>query len=257
MICNIQIVGGGNLGQALAEVLQNIGTYRISLFSKSMSANLLPLPLQPLLRPYELLGKETADLVVLAVNDDRIEEVAERIPVKEQLVVHTSGSTSLNVLKRFPHCGVIYPLQTFTAGYPVKWEHIPVFVEGADNRTSERLLQFCSGFSSNCLIADSQERMKLHISAVFVANFVNHLFTQAHQLLKENNRDFSLLLPLIRQTINKVEQMPPETAQTGPAIRNDRKTMDKHLKMLENHPQKREIYKLISQSITEKITSHE
>ncbi len=257
MIRKVHIVGAGNVGQALARVVKDVGLQEITMFSKSKTTSHLSHDLQPLLKPYDDLYKAPADLIILAVNDDRIETVAEMIPQRGQVVVHTSGSTPLDVLKKFPARGVIYPLQTFTAGHPVSWDNIPVFIEAADDLTRKRLLQFCSAFSPNCLVARSDERMKLHVSAVFVANFVNHLFVLAHQLLQENNRDFSLLMPLIRQTIDKAQQMPPIEAQTGPAVRNDLKTINKHLEMLENHPGKKEIYRLISQSIKEKQDQNE
>jgi hypothetical protein len=97
----------------------------------------------------------------------------------------------------------------------------------------------------------SDQRKSLHLAAVFVNNFTNHLFQIGNELCGEHRLPFDILLPLIRETVQKLDHLSPLDAQTGPARRNDQKTMENHLHQLDNKNYK-DIYTLLSKSINEK-----
>ncbi|MFO8055254.1 MAG: DUF2520 domain-containing protein [Bacteroidales bacterium] len=252
MIRSVVIIGAGNLGVHLCRELKNHSLESLKIYSRKAGFTGFEAGIRPYLTNQESVFREPADLFIIAVNDDNIAEVAERIPDQGQIVVHTSGSTSVSVLEKFKYHGVLYPLQTFSPGRNLKWKEIPVFVEASDTQRQELLRAFCLKITGYCCIADSRERKNLHISAVFVSNFVNHLFEQAKELTEQQGIDFSLLFPLIRETVDKIRQMNPHEAQTGPALRGDRKIIKKHLQALENEPEKKRLYEILSESIYRK-----
>lgn len=193
-----------------------------------------------------------ADLYLICVPDDKVGEVAGRLPDVNGIVAHTSGMTPLESLNRFQHFGVFYPLQTLSKMKTVDHSEIPFCIEGGDEETSVRLEELASVISTNVSRVDSEKRKYLHLAAVFVNNFSNHLFSAADELLKDKGLDFELLLPLIKETASKIESLKPDEAQTGPAVRNDESVIGQHLEMLKNYPGYRELYKMITEQLTKK-----
>lgn len=189
----------------------------------------------------------TADVYIMAIKDDAIPLVSEEIN-PTGLLVHTSGSVPLSTLSKHNNIGVFYPLQTFTSGRKVDFKKIPICLE-AKQEDSLALLQKLAGYISGTVeIIDSEKRKALHVAAVFVNNFTNHLYHIGNEICDEYQIDFSILTPLIKETANKLDVLPPKKAQTGPARRGDQKTLHNHLRLLKIG-QHREIYKLMSNSI--------
>jgi predicted short-subunit dehydrogenase-like oxidoreductase (DUF2520 family) len=169
---------------------------------------------------------------------------------EQALWVHTAGSLSMNVwenkVKRY---GVLYPLQTFSKQREVDFRDLPFFIEAAHREDTEYLKTIAGGLSSKIYEADSEQRKDLHLAAVFACNFVNHLYALSAGLLEKHNFPFEWLIPLIDETARKIHELPPEYAQTGPAVRQDKNTMDKHLNMLADQPEVQKIYRLLSEDI--------
>ena len=189
----------------------------------------------------------TADIYLMAISDDAITAVGQALTPYDGLIIHTSGSVQLNRLPAEKR-GVFYPLQTFTKGKRVDWSKIPICIE-TENETDHKTLQKI-GKALNATVYDisSQQRKKLHLSAVLVNNFTNHLFAIAHEICKEHDLSFDLLMPLISETVDKVRHLSPNEAQTGPARRNDAKTLQQHLEQLKPQVHKN-IYESMSASI--------
>ncbi|MDE6578545.1 MAG: DUF2520 domain-containing protein, partial [Muribaculaceae bacterium] len=166
-----------------------------------------------------------------------------------------SGSIPATVLQnKADRYGVCYPMQTFTKGVDMDYSSIPFFVEGDTDQTLSALKSLAALISESVMEADSEKRRLLHLASVFACNFTNHLIHIADTLLQEKGMDYKVLLPLIRQTVNKLSSASPAESQTGPAARNDLTVVNRHLEMLEDKPQLRNIYKEITDSI---ITQHE
>lgn len=194
-----------------------------------------------------------ADVYIFAVKDDALPEVLNRFPMREGLFVHTAGSIAMDVFENHAdRYGVLYPLQTFSKDRTVDFKDIPLFIE--TNNHPDRLLleSIANSISNQVVYLSSEKREKLHLSAVFANNFVNHMYYEAAKILEEENLSPQLLLPLIEETANKITLMHPREAQTGPAIRGDEKTMKKHLELLEGNPRLQELYEKISRSIQNK-----
>jgi predicted short-subunit dehydrogenase-like oxidoreductase (DUF2520 family) len=192
-----------------------------------------------------------ADIYLICVSDDEIEKVAKQIKLNDKIVLHTSGSVSLKTIQKTSiNTGVLYPLQTFSLEDKMKWSKIPLLIEACNKDVENKIIQFALSISKKVIVLNSIQREKMHLSAVIVNNFSNHLYTLANDFLeKEKIPHFKLLLQLMQQTIKKVKKLNPDSAQTGPAKRNDKKVISKHLEILKQHPETRKIYSSISESI--------
>jgi predicted short-subunit dehydrogenase-like oxidoreductase (DUF2520 family) len=194
----------------------------------------------------------SSDLYIIAVKDGAIEEVSNRLPEVNGLVVHTSGNTSLDLLLKHNHRGVFYPLQTLSKYSEVNFAHVPILLESKQQEDLEILKQLADTIGAQSYEVDSDKRKVVHVAAVFANNFSNHLYGIAQQILTTNNLSFDMLKPLILETANKVQTHNPHEVQTGPAIRNDIQTMEMHLKLIEAMPQYKEIYEILSRGIQSK-----
>lgn len=199
----------------------------------------------------------SSDVFVIAVSDNAIAEVAERLSktASNSLVVHTSGSVASTVLQpHFRHFGVFYPLQTFSVGSQPNFDNIPVFINVTPQYHLDFLRQLAEKVSPRVYELSDDDRMTLHVAAVFVNNFVNHLFKIGSEIVGKHNLPFDVLLPLIEETVNKIRQNAPENMQTGPAKRGDDSVIEKHLSFIEQHtPQYDLLYTLLSISINKNL----
>lgn len=188
-----------------------------------------------------------SDLVIIAVSDDAIATVSKKLQNTSQLVVHTSGSVPMNALER-ERRGVFYPLQTFSKNRDVDFGVIPICIEANEKKDLKLLRMLGEVISRKVHEIDSEQRKALHLAAVFVNNFSNHLYQIGNRICQENDVSFDLLKPLIAETASKIETLDPLEAQTGPAKRNDVKTIGNHLTELKSQKLK-EVYLLLTRSI--------
>ncbi|MBK8044114.1 MAG: DUF2520 domain-containing protein [Haliscomenobacter sp.] len=254
MTPEVVLVGTGNLASHLARRMIECGVALVQVFGRDPEkTKRFCAPLQiPWTSHWEAI-RQDADLYMLCVSDQAIPVVASLLgkQLKEgAFAVHTSGATSIEVLAPFfERRGVFYPLQTFSAGRSVAFEHIPVCIDAAAPGDLELLRQLGGQISHRVAEAGDEARLTLHLAAVISNNFVNHLYAKAFQLLEEKNLSPSLLYPLIEETARKVQEISPLASQTGPAIRGDQRTIDRHLEYLSGFPDIREIYQLLTRSI--------
>lgn len=190
-----------------------------------------------------------ADVYMLALKDDVIPEISEKLKEKEGLLVHTSGSVSMDALGNCPRRGVFYPLQTFSKDREVNYCTIPFCLEANSSEDLGLLKELAGKISGKSYEISSEQRKKLHLSAVFVCNFVNHLYAVGEQICQKSQIPFEILKPLIAETAGKVQQASPGRVQTGPAIRNDRSTIDAHLRLLDSSEENQEIYNILTSAI--------
>ncbi|TMM31386.1 DUF2520 domain-containing protein [Polaribacter aestuariivivens] len=225
---SILIVGNGNVATHLHKAFLKADNVVVN---KISSRNLVEIP--------------KADITIIAVSDDAIAEVSSKI--KNSFVVHTSGSFALTDLKNTNNKGVFYMLQTFSKDKKVNFSQIPFCLE-AENKNDYKLLEtVAKSIGKKIYNINSNQRKALHVAAVFVNNFTNHLYTIGNDICEENKVPFEILQPLIEETALKIKKLSPEKAQTGPAIRNDEQTIEKHLLLLNKTQQ--EIYKILTKSI--------
>ncbi|NRA13239.1 MAG: DUF2520 domain-containing protein [Crocinitomicaceae bacterium] len=242
---NISIIGSGNVGHHLAKELSKVGvsvTHISGHNTKSDSG--LANEIGAEVCEIEKLPKD--QLVLICVRDEAINEVLEQLD-NSIPAAYTSGSIQLNDLPERTDLGVFYPLQTFTKGRELNISQVPFFIEATNTDFSNRLMKLASEISENVNLASSTERKNMHVAAVMVNNFTNHILHEAKTYSDEHNIDFKHFLPLLNETVNKLKSDTPYDAQTGPARRGDQQTIEDHLNSLEGLS--KEIYKLISDSI--------
>ncbi|MBT8394812.1 MAG: DUF2520 domain-containing protein [Flavobacteriaceae bacterium] len=189
-----------------------------------------------------------ADVYILAVSDDAIHEVSAKLTVTNKFIVHTSGAMTLHEMDKKNDRGVFYPLQTFSKDVEMDFANVPFCLEVENKSNMQILNSLCEAIGSKYYRVNSEQRSSLHLAAVFVNNFVNQLYRTAHEITESTSVDFNILKPLIIETAKKIENLSPYRAQTGPAKRHDKKTIKKHMKLLQND-QHKEIYDLLTKVI--------
>nr|WP_322625264.1 F420-dependent NADP oxidoreductase [uncultured Flavobacterium sp.] len=191
-----------------------------------------------------------ADVYIISVSDNAIADVAATLPFNDRLVVHTSGSTGMEVLGTNNRNGVFYPLQTFSAAKAVDFKEVPLCIETANIDDMPVLENLANALSEKVYHISGKQRQALHVAAVFSCNFVNHLYGIGARVCEENNIPFDILKPLIIETADKIKTLSPTQAQTGPAVRNDTKTIERHLDFIQDDKLKK-LYTLLTNSIQE------
>ncbi|MBN1108453.1 MAG: DUF2520 domain-containing protein [Bacteroidales bacterium] len=190
-------------------------------------------------------------VIIVAVPDHSLREVLASIECPgECIVAHTAGSFGLEV---FPPSiskkAVFYPFQTFTSGRKLNVAAIPFLLEASDDDTAKLLQDLASTLGAKTAFMDTDTRKMLHLAAVFVCNFTNYLLTAGKEITSEAGLDYKILEPLVNETIAKAFDTGPDMSQTGPAIRNDLNTIEKHLKLLSFSPELQKIYYELTESI--------
>lgn len=198
----------------------------------------------------------TADLYIIAVKDDAITEVVNMlVPLKlKGMVVHTSGSMDILTLEKVSaSVGVYYPLQTFYNGADIDWKTTPLLIEANTKTGLSMLNKVARSVSKTVRTVDSTSRLQIHLAAVFACNFTNALYVSAYELIenKLNKADTTLLYPIMLQSLQKLTNVHPKQAQTGPARRSDKTVMNKHLKLLRDNKPLTRVYKLLSELIAQ------
>lgn len=257
---NIAVLGAGNVAWHLSKAFIKAGFPVQQVWNRS-SGKATELALETganSITDLSLLS-EDIDLVLLALSDEAIPVVAAELKLKpHQLLVHTSGSVGLDAIRSYAvNTGVIYPLQTFSKNVAVDFTEIPVFIEGDSRKTVDQLKQIALHLSPNVFEVTSEQRIKLHISAVFACNFTNYLYAIASELLTSSGLDFEYIKPLIKETAHKALNGNPIDLQTGPAKRNDRQTIEKHLQMLRDNTEWQQLYRAISQNIVKMYSQND
>jgi len=244
---SVVIIGSGNVAQHLISAFAKSDTVEvIQVFSRTVDTSIKNIDSSKIISAFYQL--KAADLYIISVTDKAIAEVSAQIPFENQLVVHTSGSVAISALNSKNRRGVFYPLQTFTKNKPVDFGEIPICLEAENEKDYQLLETVGKSISDKIFPINSEQRKALHVAAVFVCNFVNHLYEIGNEICKENEIPFEILQPLIQETAAKIMTLSPTEAQTGPAKRNDTQTINTHLNFLSNETQK-EIYKILTKSI--------
>lgn len=247
---NIVIIGTGNTATVLGRKFRKAGHSIVQVFGRdNRAASELAYELGTESTNYWNVVNRTADLYILAVSDIAVEEIFRELHLSDKTVVHTAASVSKNVLKGdTEHYGVFYPLQSLKKGLGALPD-IPIIIDASDAETLFMLEGLAYTISDKVVEAGDEQRLKLHLAAVVVNNFTNHLLVLVEEYCLTEGLDFSLLWPLIRETSSRLETLSPAKSQTGPAVRNDRPTIEKHLALLQHHPRLKKIYELFTESI--------
>lgn len=254
----ISFIGSGNVSFHLSKELKNAGYDINSISSRNpLNAEELAISLNAKSCPISEIDTNI-DLLIISVSDDALAEVIQAVPEGIKSVVHTSGSIPMGIFNnKFENFGVFYPLQSFNKTRKIKISNVPFLIEANNFPFEEKLKNLALSISDRADVMDSEARKYLHLAAVIVNNFVNHLATEAYGILEEQNIDGSLLRPLLLETVLRLEDKHPNEMQTGPAKRNDKEVIKKQEELLKSNPNLQSLYRQISQQIMQRYNGSE
>lgn len=248
---DIVIIGTGNVAAVFGRKFKAAGHNIMQIYSRNAkAASELAYEWDTESTNYKSLINKQADVYIIAVTDNAIAEVAEGLLLTGKVVAHTAASVPKEALKNVSeHYGVFYPLQSLRKEMTAL-PAIPIFVDGNDDKAKNTLEALARSISpEQVMAADTEDRLKLHVAAVIVSNFTNHLYKLAEDYCRKEGLDFKQLQPLIEETALRLRQVSPSQSQTGPAVRHDHDTIRKHLELLQEHPQLKKIYIALTESI--------
>lgn len=242
----IVILGSGNVAFHLAKAFSQKNIPVTQLFGRNASdlkeiSSLFDIP-------FSTQDLADADFYLIAVSDDSVEEISKKITQKNALVAHTSGSLPVDILKGDYRKASFYPLQTFSKSKELNYSEIPFFVEAESKEDLEIVKNLALKISDHIIESSYEKRKYIHLTAVFACNFVNHLFARAKEISDSQEIPFQYFVPLIEETTAKILTIDPKSAQTGPAVRNDKRVLELHEELL-TEPEKLKIYKNMNESI--------
>lgn len=242
IMLEITIVGNGNLGSALANAIDNLKDFKLlEWYGRTWDNNLPPQAIT------KLSKLKNADLYILAVSDNSIKKILDYIDTN-CFVIHCSGATSIGVFKNHPRSGVLFPIQTISKTNNTLFKYTPFCIEAKYENDLDVLKNLVLALEGSYELLDSIQRANIHLSAVWINNFVNHMISKGKKICADNNIPFSLLKPMLKKTINQALINDPNKIQTGPARRGDNETLEIHSQLINNLNDKK-LYKIITKSI--------
>lgn len=256
-INSVVIIGSGNVASQIARqlLLHNINIKQV--YSRNITTAKALADDMHTSFTSELVSMDvTADLYLLAVNDDSIMDIAETFPFRlsqNQFIAHTSGATPSALLCNVHfNYGCIWPILSINQQEQSYWSGVPFAITGANNDTKKLLHQLMDKISNNVFLLNDDDKTKLHLAATIVNNFSNHLYALTEDYCIKNELDFKKLVPMLSQQVAKLNDISPNLTQTGSAARHDYKTIDKHVALLENESELSALYKIITSQIINK-----
>jgi len=247
----VLIIGAGNVATVLGRLIKAAGHDIVQVISRNVSsAKILADELNcPYTNDFITIDK-TAGVYIVAMSDAALNGLHEEIKLQNQLIVHTAGAVSKDVLKNVStQYGVLYPMQSMIKEEHYNPSQIPILIEGNTDATTITIEAFAKSIFPNVTVLKEEDRQKLHVAAVVVNNFPNYLYSLAHDFCEKEQVDFDLLFPLIDSLTKRLHYQHPANMQTGPAVRKDTATLDRHLRLLYNYPKLKSIYMKITDSI--------
>jgi predicted short-subunit dehydrogenase-like oxidoreductase (DUF2520 family) len=250
---SISFAGAGGVAEALCKALFHAG-FKIDIVVSENETSGKPLAdFCKAEWSHDLSFPDSTKVIIVAVPDSRLKSVLESVICnKDTLVAHSAGSFGLEIFpEKILKRGIFYPLQTFSKGRKIRFTDFPFLLEASDTESSGILKSLAESIGSKVHFVDTEQRRMIHLAAVFVCNFTNHMLTLGKNVALKADFPFELLVPLINETISKAIDSGPENSQTGPAVRNDMNTLEKHLELLSYSTELQKVYKVMTESIIE------
>lgn len=245
------IIGSGNVATHLALAFQKKGIIISQVYSRtSANAELLAQKLNTSFTTHTSGIDRNADIYIYALKDNSFLNLLKRFDLPKAIHVHTSGSIPMKDFYGYTErYGVFYPLQTFSINKEIDFSNVPICIEANTEKLENELIELAKLLTTKTYILSSEQRRRVHLAAVFACNFTNYMYDIAHDIVLGAGIEFDILKPLIMETADKINTLPPREAQTGPAIRYDENIINKHLIMLDNRKHWKAIYKKLTKNI--------
>ncbi len=254
---DIILVGSGNTATVLGRKSKAAGHRIVQVYSRNGAhANLLASRLGATSTSYISTIERNADLMIIALRDEALSPFVKDLVHTNSLVAHTAGAVSINEIRGISESyGVLYPLQSLRKEMEIMPD-LTMLVDANSNATGKKLMAYASTIAENVKEADDQARLKYHLAATLVNNFTNHLYVLAEFFCKKEKISFAVLQPLMEETVIRLRNVSPSMVQTGPAIRNDLNTLEKHQSLLKAYPSILKFYDLFTEEIKNAALSY-
>lgn len=253
----VSIIGAGNVATNLALALKKAGHEIVQVYNRTDNAGQQLAHTVGAAFTSQALQLLDAEVYLVAVKDDVIAEVAGLLRLQGKIVAHTSGTQSLHALAAASEqAGIFYPLQTMKKNTKVDFKSVPLLIEGNSEDVTAVLEGLAKTISQNVYRVDEEQRQWIHLAAVFANNFSNHLFGISQSILEGHGLPFEILKPLIYRSIEGLALASPAELQTGPAIRGDQQTIEKHMLLLGDDRRLQKIYEILTQSIIASVSQN-
>lgn len=258
----ITIIGVGSLGHSLVSALSDTDIAIKSIFNRT------PDKAQKLAQALdvELAGSfptdisELGNLIFISVADSAIESTANRLAqiaddYSTKTIVHCSGNESASLLKELKSKGgsvaSFHPLQTFTDDSGSSdFEDIYFSLQG-DKSAFPLLTQIAKKLGAHTLEVTEGQKSSLHAAAVMASNYLNTLLNAAVETASDSDltpdQAKKALMPLIKTTLQNIEEKSFEKSLSGPIKRGDLQTVRHHLDLFENKPELLTLYRILGQ----------
>jgi predicted short-subunit dehydrogenase-like oxidoreductase (DUF2520 family) len=252
LLMKVILIGTGNVATVLGRMLKSAGHDILQVIGRNMAhVYALATELDAAASTDFKKPDRSADICIVAVADDALLSISHWLNTGSIPVVHTAGSVSREVLQTTStRYGVLYPLQSLRKEIKILPE-VPFLIDGNTNEVISILGSLAGTMSETVSIATDYDRLRLHLAAVTTSNFMNHLFTLTSSFCQKEGVNFQQLLPLLTETVNRMHTQPPGQMQTGPAVRNDKETIQQHIQMLSDYPELEKVYEWMTKSIME------
>lgn len=255
----VAIVGAGQAAWALSLGLMHAGVNITQVWSRHAGrgkalSNRLEVEHQMITKSH--VSSWTGDVLVLAVSDKAVAEVATQFECQDhQHIIHCGGTLSMEILARHPRHGVLWPVMNLSQPHENLLQGVPMLLETNNEPLRQMLEAWCRGLQAHPIPSTLAQRVQIHLAAVMTANFNNLLLHWGHKIL-EGQGEHGLLLPILQQQLRLFTKnsADPLTRQSGPAHRGDTETMDKHLALLEQDPEGQALYRTLSHLIAQEKT---
>jgi predicted short-subunit dehydrogenase-like oxidoreductase (DUF2520 family) len=249
----ISFAGAGRVAEALCKELFHAGFPIDKIVSETKYSGMLLADACQATWSSDLLFGDSTKIIIVAVPDHKLKSVLGNLKCAPgTLVVHTAGSFGFDIFpEHIKHKGIFYPLQTFSKGRKVNFTDLPFLLESSDDESSAILRKLVESIHGEVHFIDTDHRKMLHLAAVFICNFTNHMLTMGKEVALKAGFSFDLLAPLLKETVSKAIDSGPENSQTGPAVRHDRNTIEKHMELLSYSSELQKIYNEMTLSIAE------
>ena len=247
----VVIVGAGNVATVFGRLMAATGHEIIQVVSSTIaSAHSLAIELGCSFSDNLETLDHTADIYIVAITDSALQQIQGSIFLGDKLIVHTAGSVSKQVLSNIStQFGVLYPLQSLRKEQIGGLSPIPLLIDANNQSALATIEKFAFSLSPVVYKVEDEQRFCLHLAAVIVNNFTNHLYTLTAEYCNREGVDFNMLQPIIEETALRLKAQLPGDVQTGPAIRDDRSTLERHMLALSNHPELKIIYQTFTESL--------
>lgn len=260
IIIKFGFIGAGKVGFSLGKYLKENNIDISGYYSKSQHSS-KEAAIFTNTRQYNNLEDliKNSDAIFITTPDNQIADVwneVKKLPIKEKLICHCSGSISSEVFSNINNHGAygysIHPMFAISDKYNSYKDLSQAFItiEGNEKHI-EYLKMLFSHLGNDVAIINKENKILYHAASVTVSNLVLGLINNGVNYLEEcgftKEMAIKALYPLIENNLRNIKERGAVKSLTGPIERGDLSTVINHLNVIREED--KELYRLLSKNI--------